>query len=286
MLADLTIFSVLVPPDLPIGSPMVSTMRSPGWTTPARTSSVLGLPQQCVAVAPMLEEQRAHVAVERHLALRSTCRRQRVDRHAAVQARHPQRGRARCGQRGDRLDLEVVRGEQRRHRDRLVDAREHAVQEVAIELDRLDFSASTQICAIDSTVSTGYLPAAVSAESITASVPSSTALATSETSARVGTGLVDHRLHHLRRGDGELVVLARHPDHAFLQRRHRGVADLDREVAARHHDAVGGVDDVLQRGDRLGALDLGDQQRRPPAARSSCARHVHVGAALRERTAR
>ena len=51
-----------------------------------------------------------------------------------------------------------------------------------------DFSASAQICAIASTVSTGYLPVAVSADSITASVPSSTALATSETSARVGTG--------------------------------------------------------------------------------------------------
>ena len=50
-------------------------------------------------------------------------------------------------------------------------------------------SASTQIEAIISTVSTGYLPAAVSALSITASVPSSTALATSLTSARVGTGL-------------------------------------------------------------------------------------------------
>jgi hypothetical protein len=51
------------------------------------------------------------------------------------------------------------------------------------------FSASAQICAIASTTSTGYLPAAVSAESITASVPSSTAFATSLTSARVGTGL-------------------------------------------------------------------------------------------------
>src|SRR5436190_22503883 len=52
----------------------------------------------------------------------------------------------------------------------------------------IDFSASTHTCAIVSTVSTGYLPAAVSADSITASVPSSTALATSETSALVGTG--------------------------------------------------------------------------------------------------
>ncbi|MNX41437.1 hypothetical protein D3C86_718390 [compost metagenome] len=38
------------------------------------------------------------------------------------------------------------------------------------------------------TVSMGNWPAAVSAESITASVPSSTALATSITSARVGSG--------------------------------------------------------------------------------------------------
>ena len=40
------------------------------------------------------------------------------------------------------------------------------------------------------TASTGYLPAAVSPESITAEVPSYTALATSVISARVGRGLV------------------------------------------------------------------------------------------------
>ena len=51
-------------------------------------------------------------------------------------------------------------------------------------------SAAAQMLAISRTVSSGYLPAAVSALSITASVPSSTALATSLTSARVGTGLV------------------------------------------------------------------------------------------------
>ncbi len=39
------------------------------------------------------------------------------------------------------------------------------------------------------TDSTGYLPAAVSPESMTQSVPSRTALATSVTSARVGRGL-------------------------------------------------------------------------------------------------
>ena len=51
------------------------------------------------------------------------------------------------------------------------------------------FSAPTITSAIASTARTGYLPTADSPESITASLPSSTALATSDTSARVGTGL-------------------------------------------------------------------------------------------------
>ena len=50
-------------------------------------------------------------------------------------------------------------------------------------------SASIQIRCTACTVSSGNCPDAVSAESITASVPSSTAFATSETSARVGIGL-------------------------------------------------------------------------------------------------
>ena len=50
------------------------------------------------------------------------------------------------------------------------------------------FSASRQMVPMASTASAGCLPTAVSAESMTASVPSSTALATSKTSARVGTG--------------------------------------------------------------------------------------------------
>ena len=51
-------------------------------------------------------------------------------------------------------------------------------------------SAPKHTSAMAFTVSTGKSPAAVSADSITASVPSSTAFATSITSARVGIGLV------------------------------------------------------------------------------------------------
>jgi hypothetical protein len=79
-----------------------------------------------------------------------------------------------------------------------------------------------------------------------------------------------------------LLRLARHADHALLQRRHRGVADFDREVAARDHDAVGGVEDFLEVGDRLDALDLGDQQRLAAGGAHQLARHVHVGRALGE----
>src|SRR5450755_114220 len=50
-----------------------------------------------------------------------------------------------------------------------------------------DFSASMQMRFMAAMVSTGYMPDADSAESSTASVPSRIALATSETSARVGT---------------------------------------------------------------------------------------------------
>src|SRR6185312_14566833 len=121
-----------------------------------------------------------------------------------------------------------------------------------------DFSASMQMRFIAAIVSTGYWPEADSAESITASVPSRTAFATSETSARVGTGL-------------EIIDSIRR------------VAHLDREVAARHHDAVARVHDVLERRDRLRALDLRDQHRVPARRAQQLARHVHVRAALRER---
>ena len=57
-----------------------------------------------------------------------------------------------------------------------------------------------------------------------------------------------------------------------------GVADLDREVAARDHDAVGSREDVLERRatDRLGALDLRDQRAPAAGGAHQLARHVHV----------
>ena len=52
---------------------------------------------------------------------------------------------------------------------------------------------------------------AVSADSMSASVPSNTALATSVASARVGVGADDHRLEHLGGGDDGQADAHRRP---------------------------------------------------------------------------
>ena len=51
-------------------------------------------------------------------------------------------------------------------------------------------SAASTVSAMVRTASRGYLPDAVSPESMTQEVPSNTAFATSETSARVGLGFL------------------------------------------------------------------------------------------------
>ena len=91
---------------------------------------------------------------------------------------------------------------------------------------------------IVATASTGYLPAALSADSMMASAPSNTAVATSETSARVGTGavIIDSSicvatttgLPSAARRTGDLLLHAGH-----LLERH-----LDAEIAARHHQRI------------------------------------------------
>ena len=113
-------------------------------------------------------------------------------------------------------------------------------------------------------------PLMVSAESITASVPSSTRW------RRRTPGAGGHRRDHDSIICAAVMVscCVRAPRIMFLQRRHRGVADLDRQIVARHHDAVTGRHDPPAHADRLGALDLGDQKglrrRRAIAAPCTC----------------
>ena len=112
--------------------------------------------------------------------------------------------------------------------------------------------------AIVSTVWTGYSPTPVSPDSITASAPSRIALATSETSARVGVGLeiIDSSIWVATMTG---LALSRALSMIFFwrngtsSRRH-----LHAEVAAGHHEAVERRDHLVEVLDRLGLLDLGD----------------------------
>jgi len=98
----------------------------------------------------------------------------------------------------------------------------------------------------------------------------------------------NHRLHHLRGGDGELVLLARMANHSLLQRRNRGVADFHGEVTARDHDAFAGRHDI---GEGLGldgfrALDLGDEEGVCAGGRKSCLAMTMSALDLGKETAR
>ena len=102
----------------------------------------------------------------------------------------------------------------------------------------------------------GSRPIAVSPDSITASVPSNTALAMSLTSARVGDGavIIDSSIC--------VAVITGVPDldavthHTLLQMRDVLDRTVDAEVAAGHHDRIRRGDDVVQIVDRRVRLDL------------------------------
>ena len=128
-------------------------------------------------------------------------------------------------------------------------------------------STARAIRSIVRTASTGYAPTAVSPESITADVPSRIAFATSLASARVGSAcsIIDSSIC--------VAVITGLP--ASRQRRmirfcSSGTvagADLDAEVAAGDHHRVGLVEDVVERVDRLGLLDLRDHAARRAGCR-------------------
>ena len=67
----------------------------------------------------------------------------------------------------------------------------------------------------------------------------------------------------------------------LLNQRHLLGADLDAEVAARDHDAVRHVDDLLEPLHRFGALDLGDDRSATIVTRGQLHRLAHVQLAAR-----
>ena len=134
------------------------------------------------------------------------------------------------------------------------------------------------------TARTGNLPTAVSPASMIAEAPRSTALAASLTSARVGRG--SSRID----SSTWVATMAGTPrargraQHGLLHARHVGERHLEAEVAAGDHHRVGGVEDLVEPGDRLGPFELGDErQRRARRATTATARAaLDVGGRLHE----
>ena len=120
--------------------------------------------------------------------------------------------------------------------------------------------------AIVATASIGCAPTLVSPESISASAPSSTAFATSLASARVGRdiAIIDSSIWVATMTG--FAELARQRDRALLHQRDLLERQLHAEVAARDHDPVERLDDLLEVLDRLRLLDLRETGRRMPTS--------------------
>ena len=79
-----------------------------------------------------------------------------------------------------------------------------------------------------------------------------------------GHGVTDHGFHHLRGRNHHAVTLSRGGNQIFLNTNELGVTHLDTQITARHHHAVGRVNDAIKQfriGDHFGTLDFRDDRR-------------------------
>ncbi len=134
-----------------------------------------------------------------------------------------------------------------------------------------------------STALTGCEPDAVSADSITASVPSMTELATSSTSARVGIGLstIDCSIWVA------VITTLLHSSAvrmiSFCRPGSSASPISTPEIAARHHHHIAGLGDFDQILDGLGTLDLGHDVRERAMAFGDGTGQFDIGGAAAER---
>ena len=143
---------------------------------------------------------------------------------------------------------------------RHVDDRRHRGAAAAAPAAEPMRSASRMMASSVSTVFTGYRPTAVSPASMIASTPSSTALAASLTSARVGRGSSRIDSSTCVATMTGMPAAAGFARDLFLRRRHLLERHLEPEIAARHHHALRHFQDLVQVIERFGPLDLGDQR--------------------------
>ena len=239
---------VLVPPDLPIGSPIVRMISSPSRTAPRRRNSSSASLQQFfpVAIVAALEVDWVNAAIKSYF---STCFHlgcQGIDGHAGAACATSTDRYHRTGSWRQSPDIEMQRSKCRRHRDGFVRPQETVSRRVLVNIGSDSFSASRQTRSMAATASMGYWPAAVSADSMMASVPSSTALATSDTSARVGIGLEIMDSIICVAVIASLLRSRASADHFLLQGRHCGITNFHTQVAARHHDGIRYFQDFFQ----------------------------------------
>ena len=99
-----------------------------------------------------------------------------------------------------------------------------------------------------------------------------------------GLRLLGHGFEHLRGGDDRLAGRVGRGDEALLQERHLRRRQLDAEVAAGHHNAVGHRQDICEGLDRLMLFELGEDEGLPAGGRLGTdqrAEHGDVVAGLR-----
>ena len=246
----------------------------------------LGLLQGGVAVSTLVHQQRPDVAVERHLALRGQARRECVNRHADVMAAHPQWCRAAVGQRHDGFGAQMVRGEQRAHGNRLVDAGKGFAGEVGVQCGVFGFfGLQADVGHLFNRLQRVFARSGFSAQHHRVGAIEHGVGHVADLSA-CRYRIENHAFHHLRGSNHHLVLRPGHFDHALLQGRHSSVADFYRQIAPGHHDAVADAQNVLQIGNGFSAFDLRNQTRLVFERRcchvAELARHLHVGGVFRK----
>ena len=91
-----------------------------------------------------------------------------------------------------------------------------------------------------------------------------------------GPRILDHRLEHLRRRDHRLEILRRAADDVLLNRGNLLRRNFNAQIAARHHDAVGGLQNAVEMLDGLRLFELGDDPGLAAIGRNAIAHQAHI----------
>ena len=206
----------------------------PGAPAPASANSAMSAAERLRGT-----RQRRHAPQQVHAVAHRLELREGINVGGRPVLRQHSRGVGGLGEDRDRANVEVARGMRHGLANGLRDRQMLAPGDAPAAADRKGWaSASATMRAIISTASRGNLPIAVSPESMTASVPSKMALATSLASARVGRGfsVMDSSIC-VAVMTGLRKSSARRMTYFWMSGTFSG-GNFDAEIAARHHHAI------------------------------------------------